>query len=135
MKLGTLRAITHNIADALGSRSGILNGVYEIDVFVQVGSFKSISCPEKRRTGRLPKSQGVAGQANEQGGKQVCSSPGYGAERTDTSGVLCRIGSRGPMIECMQWPPPVEDEQPANTGAAAWRERESQFRRRWTTLG
>jgi hypothetical protein len=33
MKIGTLRAIAHNIADSLGSGIGLLIGVYEMDVF------------------------------------------------------------------------------------------------------
>lgn len=33
MKIGTLRAIAHNIADSLGSGIGMLIGVYEMDVF------------------------------------------------------------------------------------------------------
>jgi hypothetical protein len=33
MRIGTLRAIAHNIADSLGSGIGLLIGVYEIDVF------------------------------------------------------------------------------------------------------
>jgi hypothetical protein len=33
MKIGTLRAIAHNIADSLGSGCGLLVGVYEMNVF------------------------------------------------------------------------------------------------------
>jgi hypothetical protein len=33
MKIGTLRAIAHNVADSLGSGIGLLIGVYEADVF------------------------------------------------------------------------------------------------------
>jgi hypothetical protein len=33
MKIGTLRAIAHNVADSLGSGIGLLIGVYEMDVF------------------------------------------------------------------------------------------------------
>jgi len=33
MKIGTLRAIAHNIADSLGSGIGMLIGVYEMNVF------------------------------------------------------------------------------------------------------
>jgi hypothetical protein len=33
MKIGTLRAIAHNIADSLGSGIGMLIGVYDMDVF------------------------------------------------------------------------------------------------------
>jgi hypothetical protein len=33
MKIGTLRAIAHNIADSLGSDIGLLIGVYEMNVF------------------------------------------------------------------------------------------------------
>jgi hypothetical protein len=33
MKIGTLRAIAHNIADSLGSGIGMLIGAYEMDVF------------------------------------------------------------------------------------------------------
>jgi hypothetical protein len=35
MKIGTLRAIAHNVADSLGSGIGLLIGVYEMDVFVE----------------------------------------------------------------------------------------------------
>jgi len=33
MKIGTLRAIAHNIADSLGSGIGLLVGVYDVNVF------------------------------------------------------------------------------------------------------
>jgi len=33
MKIGTLRAIAHNVADSLGSGIGMLIGVYDMDVF------------------------------------------------------------------------------------------------------
>lgn len=33
MKIGTLRAIAHNVADSLGSGIGILAGVYDVNVF------------------------------------------------------------------------------------------------------
>jgi hypothetical protein len=33
MKLGTLKAISHNVADSLGSGIGMLIGVYEMNVF------------------------------------------------------------------------------------------------------
>jgi hypothetical protein len=33
MKIGTLRAIAHNVADSLGSGIGMLIGVYDINVF------------------------------------------------------------------------------------------------------
>jgi hypothetical protein len=33
MKIGTLRAIAHNIADSLGSGCGLLVGVYDLDVY------------------------------------------------------------------------------------------------------
>jgi hypothetical protein len=33
MKIGTLRAIAHNIADSLGSGNGLLIGVYDMDMF------------------------------------------------------------------------------------------------------
>lgn len=33
MKIGTLRAIAHDVADSLGSGTGMLVGVYFIDVF------------------------------------------------------------------------------------------------------
>jgi hypothetical protein len=33
MKIGTLRSIAHNVADALGSGIGILVGVWDINVF------------------------------------------------------------------------------------------------------
>lgn len=33
MKIGTLRAIAHNIADSLGSRCGLLIGVYDMNVY------------------------------------------------------------------------------------------------------
>ena len=35
VKIGTLRAIAHNIADSLGSGIGLLIGVYEMDVFAE----------------------------------------------------------------------------------------------------
>jgi hypothetical protein len=35
MKIGTLRAIAHNIADSLGSDLGVLAGVYYVNVFGQ----------------------------------------------------------------------------------------------------
>ena len=33
MKIGTLRAIAHNIADSLGSGCGLLIGVYDMNVY------------------------------------------------------------------------------------------------------
>lgn len=35
MKIGTLRAIAHNVADSLGSGIGMLIGVYDMDVFAE----------------------------------------------------------------------------------------------------
>lgn len=35
MKIGTLRAIAHNVADSLGSGIGMLAAVYDIDIFAE----------------------------------------------------------------------------------------------------
>lgn len=35
MKIGTLRAIAHNVADSLGSGIGLLIGVYDMNVFAE----------------------------------------------------------------------------------------------------
>jgi hypothetical protein len=66
--------------------------------------YDAIAC--LRRKGLLPKPTRKAGSKFVAVRVMASGEPTQALPSRPTSGVLCRIVcSRGPMIECMQWPP------------------------------